>query len=518
MAAPKTADTTGVDSGNILSFVDINYILVNKFVVLLGVLLFFMAVIVIAWARRKPSAANHSGTIKLSLFGLILLYVETTLGGYPNYRMMLEKLGSVIVLLALARLAVYLLVDVTIALRRHDDVPMLLRDAIRLAVYILTGIISLHMVFNVDLTAVITTTTVLTAAIAFAMQTTLSNALHGFTVQIDPLLSRGTWITITDKNLYGEIVNVGFRYITLRTQDNSQILVPNNMVVQSVINAHGSSQQPAIERAALFLNISLPYELPPEQARELLLNVLDSEQMVLKDPPPMVRLQDLDESSIVYLLRFWVADPQQKGIVFDLLQTKAWYAVHRNGWNFSFPRRQMVERPKKEPFAFSREELLQGLHQNQLFNILEENEVQQLVDNARPGVYAPGEAVVRQGDQGSSLFFVLSGQLEILVDGQSISVLQNNQMFGEMSLLTGAPRRATVRAVTESILAEIPKKALADLLDNNEKLMEHLGGIIEQHLEAIRELPAKDPKKAKQKKTTQRSDYLDLIKSFFGRS
>lgn len=516
--APAKAPVTAADGDSILSLVDINYILVNKFVVLLGVLLFFTAVIIIGRIRHKPPSAHHFGAIKLSVFGLLLLYVETTLGGYPNYRLILERLGSVIVLLALARLAVYLLVDITIALRRHDDVPMLLRDAIRLAVYLLTGIISLHMVFNVDLTAVITTTTVLTAAIAFAMQTTLSNALHGFTVQIDPLLNRGTWITITDHDLYGEIVNVGFRYITLRTQDNSQILVPNNLVVQSIINAHGSSQQPANERAALFLNINLPYELPPEQARQLLLDVLDSEQLVLKEPPPMVRLQNLDESTIVYLLRFWVADPQQKGIVFDLLQTKAWYAVRRAGWNFSFPRRQMVEKPKTEPFTFSRANLLQGLHQNKLFNILKKEEVQQLADNAQPCVYAPGETVVKQGDQGSSLFLVLSGQLETLVDGSQITTLQSGKMFGEMSLLTGAPRRATVKALTEAVLAEIPKKALADLLDSNEKLMEHLGEIIEQYQEAARIKTTQDQENTKQTKPTQHTDYLNLIKSFFGRS
>ncbi|CAH2031918.1 mechanosensitive ion channel family protein [Trichlorobacter ammonificans] len=510
--APIPAGSQG--SEGILSLVDINYFLVNKLVVLVGVILFFTVVAVVGRIRRRPCPSQVAGTIKLSLLGLLLLYFEATLTDFPNYRLILARLQSVIVLVCLARLVIYLLVDMALALRRHGEVPMLLRDAIRLAVYLVAAIASLRLVFQVDLSAVITTTTVLTAAIAFAMQTTLSNAFHGFSVQIDPLMGRGTWITIPEKNLFGEIVNVGFRYITLRTLDNNQVLVPNSVAVQSIITTHGSSLVPAAERAAQTLTIGLPYELPPEQARSLLLKILRDEPRVLDEPQPVVRLQTLADSSIVYLLKFWIADPVQRGITFDALQTKAWYAVHRAGWGFPFPHRQIVTATPREPFPFSRQELLDGLRQSHLFSALSDGEAQLLADGALLRVFAPGEAAVRQGDEGSSLFFVLSGSLEVLADDRQVALLERGRMFGEMSLLTGEPRRATVRAVSECMLAEVPKQALAELLQRNERLLEQLSEALERHRGGIREHAAQ---RTEQDSDRRRADYLSVLKSFFGR-
>jgi len=164
----------------IFSLVDINYFLVNKLVVLLVVILFFTVVAIVRGVRRRPLSPLAPTAVKLSLLGLVLLYFEATLTGYPNYSRILARVQSVIVLICLAKLVIYVLVEMILALRRHGEVPMLLQDAIRLAVYLVAAVASLRLVFQVDLSAVITTTTVLTAAIAFAMQTTLSNAFYGF--------------------------------------------------------------------------------------------------------------------------------------------------------------------------------------------------------------------------------------------------------------------------------------------------------------------------------------------------
>lgn len=499
----------------ILSLVDLNFILVNKLVVLLVVILFFTTVTVVRRVQGKPLSSLAPTALKLSLLGLVLLYFEATLTGYPNYSLILARLQSVIVLICLAKLAIYVLVDMVLSLRRHGDVPMLLRDAIRLAVYLAAGIVSLRLVFQVDLSAVITTTTVLTAAIAFAMQTTLSNAFYGFTVQIDPLMNRGSWISIPEKNLFGEIVNVGFRYITLRTLDNNQVLVPNTVVVQSVVTTHGSQKEAAQERAALTLTIGLPYELPPEQAKALLLQVLQEERLVLDDPQPVVRLQTMNDSSIVYLLKFWLADPAQRNLALSELQTKAWYAVHRSGWSFPFPHRQLVTAPLKESFPNQRDQILAGVRHSHLFDVLTADEVAHFVDSALMRSFAPGEAAVRQGEAGSSLFFVLRGEMLVEVDGNEVARLGQGRMFGEMSLLTGEPRKATVRACTEAILAELPKTAIAELLDRNDKLMERLGEALSRHTASNQQQQERQVESGAGERSPV--DYLKRLRDFFGK-
>lgn len=498
-----------------LSLVDLNFILVNKLVVLVVVILFFTTVTVVRRVQGKSLSSLAPTALKLSLLGLVLLYFEATLTGYPNYSLILARLQSVIVLICLAKLVIYVLVDMMLSLRRHGDVPMLLRDAIRLAVYLAAGIVSLRLVFQVDLSAVITTTTVLTAAIAFAMQTTLSNAFYGFTVQIDPLMTRGSWITIPEKNLFGEIVNVGFRYITLRTLDNNQVLVPNTVVVQSVVTTHGSIRETAQERAALTLTIGLPYELPPEQAKELLLQVLQEERLVLDEPQPVVRLQTMNDSSIVYLLKFWLADPAQRNLALSELQTKAWYAVHRSGWSFPFPHRQLVTAPLKESFPNQRDEILAGVRQSHLFDVLTADEVAHFVDSAKMRSFAPGEAAVRQGDAGSSLFFVLRGEMRVEVDGSEVARLGQGRMFGEMSLLTGEPRKATVRACTEAILAELSKSVIAELMDSNDKLMERLGEALSRHTASNQQQHEQQVESGSGERSPV--DYLKRLRDFFGK-
>lgn len=502
-------------SQGILSLLDLNFFLVNKLVVLLVVILFFVTVTVVRRVQGKPLSPLAPTALKLSLLGLVLLYFEATLTGYPNYRLILARFQSVIVLICLAKLIIYVLVDMILPLRRHGDVPMLLRDTIRLAVYMVAGIASLRLVFQVDLSAIITTTTVLTAAIAFAMQTTLSNAFYGFTVQIDTLMSRGNWISIPEKNLFGEIVNVGFRYITLRTLDNNQVLVPNTVVVQSVVVTHGSLQESARERAALTQVIALPYELPPEQAKSLLYQVMQEEPLVLSAPGPVVRLQTLADSGINYQLKFWLKDPAQRNLVLSELQTKVWYAVHRAGWSFPFPHRQMVTAPSKEPFPNQRDQVLDGLRHSHLFEVLEEHELTRCAVAALVRPYASGEEVVRQGEPGSSLFFVLTGEVGVEVNGIQVAVLGYGRMFGEMSLLTGEPRKATVRAKNEVLLAELPKTVIAALLDANERLLGKLSEALARHTATNQQqfdLQAETP-------VIEASpvDYLKRLRDFFGK-
>jgi len=499
----------------ILSLVDLNFFLVNKLVVLLVVILFFVVVTVVRRMQGKPLSPLAPTAIKLSLLGLVLLYFEATVTGYPNYRQILADIQSVIVLVCLAKLIIYVLVDMVLCLRRHGDVPMLLRDAIRLAVYLAAGIASLRLVFHVDLSAIITTTTVLTAAVAFAMQTTLSNAFYGFTVQIDSLMARGNWISIPEKNLFGEIENVGFRYITLRTLDNNQVLVPNTVAVQSVIITHGSPQRAAQERAALTLTIGLPYELPPEQAKELLLQTMQEETLVLSEPPPIVRLQSMNDSSIVYQLKFWLADPSQRNLALSDLQTKAWYAVHRAGWSFPFPHRQLVTESLKEPFPNQKDEILSGLRNSHLFEVLTEEELGRCAENAVLRPFAAGEIAVRQGATGSSLFFVLRGEVEVEVDGTEVACLGRGRMFGEMSLLTGEPRKATVRARCETVLAEVPKTAVAELLETNDKLMDMLSEALARHMANTHQ--QFDQRTAAGEIEVRPIDYLKRLRVFFGK-
>lgn len=495
-----------------VSLIDLNFILINRIFVLVVTMLFFIAVLLL---RRTRGEEIHSGIttpLKLSLFGFVLLYAELALSTLPRYQALLQGAQTVVVLLCLAKLVNYLTIDVYLRIHTQREVPSFLRDSVRLVVYLAAGIISLRLVFKIDLSAIVTTTTVITATIAFAMQSTLANALSGFSIQSDQLLSRGNWISISEKNIFGEIINVGFRYTTLRNTENHMMMVPNSVIMQNIVTYHGNRD--TFEKPALQIDVMLGYDMPPESAKNLLLRVISDERLALDRPEPVVRLISLNDSGITYQCKFCIEDPSQKIPVQDSVYSQIWYAVNRAGYSFPFPHRQIITSESRQPFTFSKELVAAYLCDSGLFAMLDTDTVTSLAEQAPIAVYGMDEIVVRQGAAGSSLFIVLEGTLEASIDGQVVGEIGRGSFFGEMSLLTGEPRTATVRAASEVWLAEITKEIMEPILRANPAMLEKIGTIL-----AEREQKSRENRAAPSGNTPmppRSEDYLQRLKFFFG--
>jgi len=495
----------------VAALIDVNYILINRIFVLTLTLAVFTAVFVLRRMRGQEIHPRITTPIKLSLLGFLFLYAEMAMAGIPSYRTLLEGVQTVIVLFCLAKLLIYLIVDLYLHLHTQREVPSFLRDTVRLVVYLAVGILALRLVLKIDLSAIVTTTTVITATIAFAMQSTLSNALSGFSIQSDKLLERQNWIAIKEKGLFGEIVNVGFRYITLRCLDNTLVMVPNSVIMQNVVTYYGNQESP--EKREQQVDVMLGYDMPPERAKALLVQAMRDEQEILPEPEPTVRLMALNDSGITYQLKFRLDDPSRKVPVQDALYSRAWYAVTRAGYSFPFPHRQIITSEPTPPFVFHREQVAADLRESELFAMLDAAAVDALAAQAPVRVYGPGEVVVAQGAEGSSLFIVLKGSLEVAVDGTAVGTIRQDSFFGEMSLLTGEPRRATVRAVCEVWLAEVTKELMEPLLRGNPAIMDTLSSILAERAQRNSESARKAGEAAGER--PRREDYLQRLKSFF---
>lgn len=103
---------------------------------------------------------------------------------------------------------------------------------------------------------------------------------------------------------------------------------------------------------------------------------------------------------------------------------------------------------------------------SRLFDGLAAEDIESLASSAQVRELAPGDSVVRQGDEGDSLFIVASGEVEVYRKDASgaqraIATLKPGEFFGEMSLIDWQPRSASVRAKTGAILVEINQDQLA---------------------------------------------------------
>ena len=486
----------------------------NIIVLLSLILLIFITInLYFKFIRKNPSPDKVESTIKLSLFGLALFLLERKIFPEPPLSRAVVEFGNLIFLVCLANLIIFLITDVYLHFRTRREVPSFLRDLITLITYLIFGIISLRVIFHIDISSIVTTTTVLTATIAFAMQNTLTNVLSGFSIQSDNFFRKNSWISVKDKDVIGKIVNVGFRYTSLKTNDNTIVMVPNNLLMQNVVVNLANEND--LETSIISLDISLGYELPPAIAKHLLLEVLKGENGILHHPSPVVQIFRFSDSSIDYHLKYVVSDFATRDQVKDRLYTRIWYTIHREGHEFPYPHREIISvSDKKPPFYLNKDDIRKDLDNISIFDKLSENEKEYVAENSRLGVFGPGEPVVKEGEPGESLFLVMKGELLVSQNGINVGNLKAGDFFGEMSLLTGALRNATVTADNEVWLVEIIKDTLEPIFQKNPDVMEILSAALAEREEINAE---KIKSTAKDKESLKSKDeFLEILKSFFG--
>ncbi|HEY5731848.1 MAG TPA: cyclic nucleotide-binding domain-containing protein [Anaerolineales bacterium] len=114
---------------------------------------------------------------------------------------------------------------------------------------------------------------------------------------------------------------------------------------------------------------------------------------------------------------------------------------------------------------------IQDLRKSPLFEGLSDDELKQLMDNAKPVSLHAGDALMKQGEPGDTAFVVVSGEFEVTKQsGQSvikIDVRSPGDVLGEMALLSSAPRSATITAVTECETLCISKEVFDNLLSTS---------------------------------------------------
>jgi CRP-like cAMP-binding protein len=128
-----------------------------------------------------------------------------------------------------------------------------------------------------------------------------------------------------------------------------------------------------------------------------------------------------------------------------------------------------------------------------VFAMLPPEDVSALARTARPLTLGPTERLVVQGQEGGSLFVVAEGDVEVLLrreDGEDVSVdtMGKGAVIGEMSLLTGQRRSATVRAIEGAVVYEIGARQYGPCLRRHPELLADLAAIMRERLEERREV------------------------------
>lgn len=161
-----------------------------------------------------------------------------------------------------------------------------------------------------------------------------------------------------------------------------------------------------------------------------------------------------------------------------------------------------------------------SLRSADIFKILADDELRDLAGELNEITLPSGQPAVTQGERGSSLFIVKSGRLSVFIDdaGKAVYVgdLWDGEFFGEMSLLTGSPRTATVLAANTATVLEITKQHLAPLLQRHSELASHMGRVLSErqssNLKTLMEVEHAAPEIEPE---TVAAQYAFRIKRFF---
>jgi small-conductance mechanosensitive channel len=406
--------------------------------------------------------------LRLSLL-LLLLYLaaELAIALHPFSEVTARQLtafGKLALVAALINAVVFLAINPLRVDRVPERFPVILQDTI------VIGLVLLAATFLSQ--ELVTTSAVSAVVIGFALQDTLGNAFAGLAIQSEKPFHVGQWVKVGDLH-EGRVAEVTWRATKLRTKAGNFVIVPNNVVAKEAI-VNYSEPAPQLR---LDVEVGASYFVAPNQVKAALAEALRHCSRILAAPAPEVLLVAFDASAITYRARFWIDDFGGDEMARDEVRTAIYYAFQRHNIEIPWPIQVQYERDWEAPDAARRvEELDRVLESVEIFDALPAEIRKQIAVSAPQAVFGSGERIVRQGDEGQSMYVLLSGTVSVVLEPgrQEVARIQRGGHFGEMSLLTGEPRSATVVAVGDVSVIEI-----------NADLFRRLGALHPQAIEKM---------------------------------
>ena len=349
--------------------------------------------------------------------------------------------------------------------RVADRFPTILQDAIVIGVLLLVS----TFVFDEKL---LTTSAISAVVIGFALQDTLGNAFAGLAIQSERPFHVGHWVRVAD--FEGRVAEVTWRATKLRTKAGNFVILPNNLVAKEAITNYSEPAAPT----RLEVEVGASYGASPNDVKHAIREAMTQSSCVLAAPAPDVVLAGFDSSAINYRARFWVADYERDEASRDQVRTAIYYSFSRHGIDIPFPIQVQYDREWPEADDATkrrqREDVISGID---LFSALPDEQRRMIAAATTTRVFGDGEIVVRQGDAGHSMYVVCSGQAAVVLepDRQVVATIEKGGYFGEMSLLTGDPRTATVVARGDVVVLEIDAELFRKIGAESPDAIERIG-------------------------------------------
>ncbi len=359
----------------------------------------------------------------------------------------------------------------------------ILKDLLMFGGWVVVALAVLYTDFGVEPFTILGTTTVLAAVLGFALQETLGNIFSGLTLQMSHPFEPGDWVR-SGANI-GRLRGTNWRSTIIMTRANERLEIPNSMIAKDVL--HNYSTGAVADEVA----VGISYDVPPNRVRDVVLALLRDVPQVLHDPPPEVLAWEYGDSAIKYRIKYSISDYGTQELVRDRVVSNLWYALRRHSIEIPFPIRiikmQTGDGVEQRDQILERE-LTAELRQVEFLKGLTDEELRVLLPTIAVRQFGAGEMLVRQGDQGDTLYVVRHGMVDVIAhtpDGNSrlLAQLGPTNYFGEGTLMTGEPRTADIRAASDVEVIEMDREGLRRLFKEHPESATQISEIVAVRLE-----------------------------------
>jgi small-conductance mechanosensitive channel/CRP-like cAMP-binding protein len=395
-------------------------------------------------------------------------------------------------------------------------IPKLLREVIALLVFVVVLLAVLGFVYDIKVTGFLFGSSgILALVLGFAMQDLLGNIIAGMAVQIGKPYKEGDWLKVNEQ--YGEVIEINWRSTRLRTNDHITLDIPNSQIVRNtIVNLCYPTAAHAMR-----MRLGLEYDATPQKVKAALLHAARRAPGVLADPPVKIFLVDFADSAVIYEIKFSMDDHSRYNETCDAIRTRVWYELRRAGLRIPFPIRT-IDLPWRREQSAGRPEshAMEVLRQRPLMALLDDAQFDRLIAGAAAAAFGDKEEIIEQGAEGDSMFVLVEGRAAVFVEAggaeRRVATLQPGDFFGEISMLTGEARSATVRAEGDCQVIEIGKELFSPILEANPGLMEKISGLLARRkMETEGLLATASQAELHQKERDYASGFLERVRRFF---
>ena len=434
------------------------------------------------WALNFPEAASTVHTIFRFVSSIALI----RLAGFAAFRLLLPLIGS--------------------------RPPRIVEDLAIVGLYVVYGLAQLRGA-GLDLSSIVTTSAILTAVVAFAMQDTLGNVLAGMSIQLDNSVRIGDWIRVD--TVSGRVRDIRWRSTLIETRNWETVVVPNSMLMKARVEILGQREGAPLQWRRL-LDFMVDPGVPPARV----IAIIDDEMReaaipnVARTPAPSCVLYSFEQGNLRYQLRYFLTDLLEDDMTDSMVRVHLFASLQRQGIRIAEPQQTVhaVQRDAAHAQTVKKRELtrrVQALDSVQLFAKLSETEKAELAERLQYAPFARGDVITKQGTTAHWLYIVAFGEAEVLYEPpgggqQVVGLVRAGEFFGEMALMNGEARSATVTAKTDVECYRLDRASFHDLLASHPEVASEVKRIIgsrKPDLEQARDAFAHVPESAEEEKT-----------------